>query len=63
VSFSFREPEWPTVCECKYDEVRDEVDRDDCSFHDDSEYLTPEEIQTPSRKKSVPTVNVKESAA
>ena len=30
MSYSFREPEWPTVCECKYDEARDEMDREDC---------------------------------
>ena len=23
VSYSFREPEWPTYCECKYDEALD----------------------------------------
>ena len=33
VSYSFREPEWPAVCECKYDETRDEMDREDCPFH------------------------------
>ena len=33
VSYSFREPEWPTSCECKYDEIGDEMDCDDCPFH------------------------------
>ena len=33
MSYSFREPEWPAVCECKYDEARDEMDREDCPFH------------------------------
>jgi hypothetical protein len=28
-----REPEWPSVCECKYDEVRDRMDLDDCLLH------------------------------
>jgi hypothetical protein len=32
-----REPEWPLVCECKYDEVRDKMDRDDCLLHCDME--------------------------
>jgi hypothetical protein len=32
-----REPEWPLVCECKYDEVRDKMDRDDCRLHCDIE--------------------------
>ena len=35
MSYSFREPEWPAVCECKYDEARDEMDREDCPFHCD----------------------------
>lgn len=30
-----QEPEWPPVCECKYDEVRDRMDRDDCLLHCD----------------------------
>ena len=33
MSYSFREPEWPDVCECKYNEARDEMDREDCPFH------------------------------
>jgi hypothetical protein len=33
VSYSLREPEWPVGCECKYDEARDEMDREDCPFH------------------------------
>jgi len=35
MSYSFREPEWPAFCECKYDEARDEMDREDCPFHCD----------------------------
>jgi hypothetical protein len=35
VSYSFREPEWPAACECKYDEARDKMDREDCPFHCD----------------------------
>jgi len=35
VSYSMREPEWPPVCECKYDEVNDTVDREDCLLHCD----------------------------
>jgi hypothetical protein len=35
VSFSFREPEEPAVCECKYDEIHDRMDREDCLFHFD----------------------------
>ena len=35
MSYSMLEPEWPQVCECKYDEVRDRMDREDCPFHCD----------------------------
>ncbi len=35
MSWSMRLPEDPPVCECKYDEIRDEMDRDDCPFHCD----------------------------
>lgn len=31
------EPEWPPVCECRYDEVQDRMDREDCCFHFDME--------------------------
>ena len=27
------EPDDPPICECRYDEARDEMDRDDCPFH------------------------------
>lgn len=41
MSYSFRLPEEDPVCECKYDEVHDRMDREDCPFHcdmvDDSE--------------------------
>jgi len=30
-----REPEEEPVCECRYDEARDVMDRDDCPFHCD----------------------------
>jgi hypothetical protein len=33
MSFSFRLPEEDPVCECKYDEVHDCMDREDCPFH------------------------------
>ncbi|MGD1098443.1 MAG: hypothetical protein ABSB35_41485 [Bryobacteraceae bacterium] len=35
MSWSLEEPEEPPICECKYDEARDEMDRDDCPFHCD----------------------------
>ena len=64
MSYSFREPEWPAVCECKYDEARDEMDREDCPFHCDlADKVAGQEPQTVMRKKPVPTGEVKESAA
>jgi len=64
VSYSFREPEWPAVCECKYDEARDEMDREDCPFHCDLvESAAKEEAQTASRKRPARTGDVKEPAA
>jgi hypothetical protein len=35
MSWSLEEPEEPPICECKYDEARDEMDREDCLFHCD----------------------------
>jgi hypothetical protein len=35
MSFSFRLPEEEPVCECKYDEIHDRMDREDCPFHCD----------------------------
>ena len=35
MSWSMLEPEDPPVCECKYDEARDVMDREDCPFHCD----------------------------
>ena len=37
MSYSFRLPEEDPVCECKYDEVHDRMDREDCPFHCDLE--------------------------
>jgi hypothetical protein len=33
MSYSFRLPEEDPTCECRYDEVRDRMDRKDCLFH------------------------------
>jgi hypothetical protein len=35
MSYSFRLPEEDPVCECKYDEAHDRMDREDCPFHYD----------------------------
>jgi hypothetical protein len=35
MSFSMLEPEEEPICECRYDEARDVMDREDCPFHCD----------------------------
>ena len=45
------EPEEPPTCECKYDEVRDEMDRDDCAFHRDLVYDLTEQQALPIQRK------------
>lgn len=35
MSWSLEEPEEAPICECKYHEARDEMDREDCPFHCD----------------------------
>jgi hypothetical protein len=56
MSWSMLEPEEPPICECKYDEARDGMDRDDCPFHCDLPPETPavgelEEIEGPPSMK------------
>ena len=63
VIYSFREPEWLAVCECRYDEARDEMDREDCPFHCDLVNSAAEaEVQT-ARKSPTQMDDVRESAA
>jgi hypothetical protein len=58
MSYSFRLPEEDPICECKYDEVRDRMDRDDCHFHcemvDESDAEVPAERKPPTSARSVP---------
>ena len=64
MSYSFREPEWPAVCECKYDEARDEMNREDCPFHYDlKDNSVEDETGAVARKGSVRTGNAQQSAA
>jgi hypothetical protein len=65
LSYSMQEPEWPPVCECKYDEVQDRVDREDCLLHDDMEekYSPPLENRVTLRKPATITKRGTESAA
>ena len=65
VSYSMQEPEWPPVCECKYDEVRDRVDREDCLLHCDvdDEVSSPLENQITFKKPATIAKRNKEDAA
>ena len=62
MSYSFREPEEPAICECKYDDIRDRMDREDCPFHCD---LVDEaaEIEARTAKRMAQNVDVKKDAA
>ena len=50
MSFSFRLPEEDPVCECRYDEIRDRMDREDCPFHCDLVDAEPAEVLEAGRK-------------
>jgi hypothetical protein len=64
VSYSFREPDWPAICECKYDEARDEMDREDCPFHCDLPVAHAEDkSQLPRRRRPGMRQATEESAA
>jgi len=54
MSYSFREPEWPAGCECRYDEARDEMDREDCPFHCDN---NPHQAEARDATRRRPTRN------
>ena len=48
MSYSLEEPEWPPVCECTYDEIRDEVFRGNCPLHyEEQEDPVPAERKPP----------------
>ena len=64
MSYSFLEPEWPAYCECRYDEARDEMDREDCPFHcDQVDETTQDRVRIAARKTSTRTGDVEEPAA
>lgn len=58
--WSVEEPEWRPVCECRYDEIRDEVFRGDCELHYDMieesepDSLTPTERKPPASVDGMP---------
>ena len=51
MSYSFREPEEPLVCVCKYDQIHDRMDREDCPFHCDIVDDPPEIEVLPTERK------------
>jgi len=60
------EPEDPPICECRYDEARDEMDRDDCPFHGnlvDDELVVPEVESDPARIEDPPMERKQVAAA
>ena len=65
MSFSFQEPDWPPVCECQYDEVRDEIDRGNCEIHCDTaeEIAVQPETQITPKKPAAIAESKEESAA
>ena len=65
MSYSMQEPEWPPVCECKYDEVHDTVDREDCLLHChmEEEVVPPSENRTTLKKPATIAKRNEENAA
>jgi hypothetical protein len=65
VSYSMQEPEWRPVCECKYDEVHDRMDREDCVLHCGmvEETAQPVEDQITIRKPGIIAKRKEENAA
>jgi len=64
MSWSMREPEEPPVCECKYDQAHDRMDREDCHFHCDLVDLPEQELHSiHARKPPSPTASLQEDAA
>jgi hypothetical protein len=64
MSYSLWEPEWESVCECRYDEFRDRMEREDCPFHHDLTDYAPEAVRGhPARKQPTLRIKVKDPAA
>ena len=61
MSYSFREPEEPASCECKYDEIRDRMDREDCPFHCELAEDAPEIEVLPVERKRPAVADAGES--
>jgi hypothetical protein len=65
VSYSMLEPEGEPVCECRYDEVHDRMDREDGCLHCDMEekVALPGNNQTTLKKPAAAARRNEESAA
>ena len=63
MSYSLQEPDWPLVCECTYDEARDEMIRDDCPLHYDLVEPMPEVEATERKQSAIVTKHEDEAAA
>ncbi len=65
MSWSMIEPEDHPVCECTYDETRDEMDREDCAFHCDlvDEVSKQDAHPAPRKKPDSTAANRQEGAA
>jgi hypothetical protein len=71
MSYSMQEPDWPPYCECRYDEVHDTVDSEDCLLHFDMEEGTipllkkrqPQESRTARKKPAAIAKRDEDNAA
>ena len=60
MSYSMLEPDWPPVCECFYDEERDELYVEDCPLHRHLAELFKVEPE-PSQRKPPASAGAKEN--
>ena len=64
MSWSMIEPEEAPICECTYDDARDEMDREDCAFHCDLvDEVSQREAQPVQRKKARSTAASQQEGA
>ena len=65
MSFSLQPPEEPPVCECRYDEIHDVMDREDCAIHCDFADLadSPEPLALERKRATVARGDEREDVA
>jgi hypothetical protein len=56
MNYSFRLPEEDPICECKYDEACDRMDRKDCLFHCDLADDPEPSDKVPGERKPPPMI-------